>query len=179
MQVWCRAYVPEAISVPTVKRTSLPYDKWVRDGHMVATPGEVIDYDYIEKDLASVLGRFNVQDIAYDPWNAGQLVNNMTRDGAPMIEFRQGIPSFNSPCKELERRVIGRELAHGGNPMLAWMAGNVVIRSDVNENIAPDRKKSPGKIDGMVAVLMALGRMFAEDDEELIDIPEDYDVMVM
>ena len=80
-----------------------------------------------------------------------------------MVEFRQGIQSYNAPMRELERRYVGGTLDHGGDPVLAWNASNIVARRDVNDNIAPDKKHSQEKIDGIAALLMALGRAMVSD----------------
>jgi phage terminase large subunit-like protein len=101
---------------------------------------------------------WNVQDIAYDPWNAQGLVNNLIADGVKMVEFRQGYKTMSSPSKELEKLVTAHLLRHNGNPVLRWMALNAVILRDPAGNIKPDKSKATEKIDGIVAGIMALGR---------------------
>lgn len=166
LKAWCRFYVPEAVVGPRTERSNIPYRRWVDEGYLIATPGDVTDYDYVERDLRDALSRFNVREVAFDPWNAYDLVNRLTEDEAPMVEFRQGVRSFAAPMRALKRHVEAKTLDHAANPVLAWMASNFVARRDVNDNEAPDRKNSAGKIDGIVALLMALGRIVVHEDEQ-------------
>jgi phage terminase large subunit-like protein len=101
---------------------------------------------------------YRIQEIAYDRWNASQLVTQLMNDGATMVPFGQGYQSMNAPTKELLTLVTGRKLRHGGNPVLRWMASNVAAKQDPADNLKPDKAKSAEKIDGVVAGIMALGR---------------------
>jgi phage terminase large subunit-like protein len=158
-----RCYVPEAQVVPRSERGNVPYQTWAQtldpygQPWLTVTPGDIVDYAYIERDVIASLDRFAVRQIGFDKWNAWDLVNRLTEQGAPMVEFRQGPQSFNGPMKEMERLLASRTLDHGSNPVLSWAASNIVARKDVNENMAPDRKNSQEKIDPIVAVLMGLG----------------------
>jgi phage terminase large subunit-like protein len=165
LKVWGRYYLPEDVVRPRTEKGNVPYQVWADQGLLTLTPGDVTDYAYIEQDIFAALDRFNVSSIAYDPWNARDLVNRLTEREAPMVEFRQGIASYNGPMKELDRVVKAGLLDHGGDPILAWMASNLVARKDVNENVAPDRKSSEEKIDGIVATLMGLGTLMVEEDK--------------
>jgi phage terminase large subunit-like protein len=104
------------------------------------------------------MARFQVKEIAFDPWNATSVSNTLTEEGATMVEFRQGFVSMNPAMKTLEVAIQRRALSHGGNPALAWMADNLVATSDPAGNLKPDKGKSTEKIDGMVSLLMALQR---------------------
>ena len=140
----------------------------------------MVDYAVIERDIAAALDRFQIKAIAYDPWNARDLVNRLMERGAPMIEFRQGVRSYNGPMKELDRVYAGGLLNHGGDEVLAWNASNVVARRDENENIAPDRRNSQEKIDGYVALLMGLGvAMTAEDTSSRYNDPATRDMALV
>lgn len=164
LKLYCKFYVPEMQLRIRSSKGDIPYETWRKQGFLTVTPGNVANYAYIEKDIESLYGRLNIKEIAYDPWNASDLVNRLTEKDIEMIEFRQGIPSYNAPMKAFERHIKGLTLAHGGNPVLNWMASNIIKREDVNENIAPDRKKSQDKIDGIVSAIMALGRLMAYED---------------
>jgi len=164
IKFWGKCYVPENVVIEKTKKGVLPGQRWVDQGYLTTTPGEFSDYAYIEKDIIEALDKFNIEAIGYDPWNATDLVNRLVDSGAPMIEYRQGPRSFNSPMKELERAIKGDFLDHGGNPVLTWMASNLVKREDVNKNMAPDRQNSEGKIDGMVAELMGLGLLLLDEN---------------
>ncbi len=161
---WGRFYLPEGAIAPRSEKAAVPYRTWQKRGLLKITEGDVVDYAAIEQDIAEALDRFDIAGIAYDPWNARDLVNRLIERGAPMIEFRQGTKSFTGPMKELDRLYIAGDLDHGGDEVLAWNASNVVARSDDNGNIKPDRRNSQEKIDGFVALLMALGAAMTGED---------------
>lgn len=151
-------WVPEDNIDARVKRDKVPYDVWVRDGLIEATPGNVTDYDFIREQVNSLAQTYDIAEIAYDPWNATQLAVQLQGDGATMVPFRQGYVSMNEPCKSFERLVMKGLIRHGGNPVLRWMLGNVAVRTDPAGNIKLDKERSPEKIDGIVAGVMAIGR---------------------
>jgi phage terminase large subunit-like protein len=101
---------------------------------------------------------FDVKEIAYDPWNATHIALRLQDEGARMIEFRQGFRSMAAPTRELEKLIVSRKLAHGGNPVTRWMAANVAVAQDPAGNLKPAKDKSTERIDGIVALIMALGR---------------------
>lgn len=157
LKVWPKFYLPDDAVRPRTERGNVPYQRWADDGLLTVTPGNVTDYDYVEQDVKAALTQFNIQHIGYDPWNATQVVNNLMKESAPMVEMRQGAKTFHPPMNELERLLKSGAIDHGGNPVLTWMASNIVARKDINNNMAPDKKHSHEKIDGIVALLMALG----------------------
>jgi phage terminase large subunit-like protein len=140
-------------------RDAVPYDAWVRDGIIEATPGPTIDYQVIREHINVLGARFRIRSIAYDPWNATTLVKELADDGFNMIPVRQGFISMNAPSKEFERRVLAQELNHGGNPVLRWMADNVSVRTDPAGNLKPDKETSSDRIDGIVAAIISLAAM--------------------
>ena len=154
-----RFWVPEATVQLRSKRDRVPYDAWVRDGWMMATPGDVVDYDFIRTDVGELGERFRIQEIGFDPWNATQIAVQLGNDGFQMVEVRQGPRSLSEPCKEFEKLIIAKKVRHGGNPVLRWMVSNVSLRKDVNDNIAPDKSTSVGRIDGVVGTVIAMSRM--------------------
>lgn len=164
LKVFCRFYLPEETVQPRTERNSLPYQMWVDQGYITVTPGAALDHEFIEKDIRDYLSRFDIEEIGFDKWNAIQLANNMIEEGATMVEMIQGPKTFHPAMKELETRVLKKTIDHGDNPVLNWMAANLVARRDVNLNMAPDRKNSLEKIDGMVALLMAIGRMILHEN---------------
>ena len=101
---------------------------------------------------------FDVVDMAFDPWGATQLVQQLQDDGLRMIEMRQGFASMAAPTKELFRLVTAGWYHHGGNPAMRWQASNVITRSDPAGNLKIDKARSVEKVDGMVAAVMALDR---------------------
>lgn len=160
-EVVCRFWVPEENVGERVRRDRAPYDVWIREGWMRTTPGNVVDYDFILAQARADLGRFKAREVAFDPWNATSVSNRLMEEGARMVEFRQGFVSMNPAMKTLEVAIQRRTIDHGGNPVLAWMADNLVATSDPAGNLKPDKGKSGEKIDGMVALLMALQRASA------------------
>lgn len=157
-EVLVRLYLPEAAVVKMRELKRLPTDVWVREGLVTVTPGNVTDYGFIERDIAIDREQFDVKEIAFDRFNSSQIVTNLQNEGALMVGFGQGFSSMSGPCKELERLYMSHQIAHGGHKVLRWMATNVVATKDAAENIKFDRAKSTQKIDGMVALAMALGR---------------------
>lgn len=145
-------------------RDRVPYGEWVRQGHIIATEGNVIDYDVIRAKINELSEHYHIKEIALDRWNATHLSTQLSGDGFHMIGFGQGFQSMSAPTKELERRVLAKELNHGGNPVLDWMASNVSITQDAAGNQKPDKGKSTEKIDGIVATVMAIGRSMEYDD---------------
>jgi phage terminase large subunit-like protein len=153
-------WVPEDTILKRTKEDHLPYEAWAREGWIETTPGNVIDYAFIRHRLGELAGRYGIQEVAYDPWNAMQLVLQLQdEDGFTCVPIRQGFASMSSPSKELIAWVLGKKLRHGGNPVLRWMADNLVMRTDPAGNIKPDKDKSSEKIDGLVALIEAVDRV--------------------
>jgi len=156
-----RCYMPEDVARDPEKRRRdrVPYDLWVEQGWITATPGNVIDYAWIRSDLERLAGELQILQVGYDPWNALQFATECGEElGLDMVPIRQGFPSLNAPTKELLKLVVSGRLRHGGNPVLAWQAANLTIRIDPAGNVKPDREKSRAKIDGIVALIMAIDR---------------------
>ena len=165
---WGRSYLPEEVIEPRTSHGNTPYLRWKKEGLIIATPGEVTDYEYIYRDITWALESFRVQGIAFDPWNSTDIVNRLLNDEAPMMMFRQGHASFNPAIKKLDRLYMTNAIGGLGNPVLSWCASNVVMRLDQNGNYAPDKKKSEEKIDEYVALAMAVGLSISEEDAESI-----------
>jgi phage terminase large subunit-like protein len=141
------------------------YRQWIGDGLIRTTPGDVVDYEQIRADIVEFSRQYRLVDVGFDPWNATNIATNLhERDGIRMFEFRQGAVSMNEPCRELERLVVAGELAHNAHPILRWMASNVAIKTSPDGLIRPDKQKSAQKIDGIVALVMALGRSMIATD---------------
>lgn len=156
-------WIPAENMVERERRDRVPYSTWVRQGLVTATPGNVIDYGYIRNQVNELAALYDVREVAYDPWNATQLSIELMGDGINMVEMRQGFASLSGPSKELLRLVLSQGVAHGGNAVLRWMADNTAARQDPAGNVKPDKAKSTGRIDGIVASVMAIGRAAAAD----------------
>lgn len=150
-----RYYLPE--SAAEDGRNS-QYSGWSHDGRLILTPGQVIDFAYIEDDLRDLSSRFEVQEVPYDPFQATQLSTRLAGEGFPMVEMRPTVLNFSEPMKELEKLVLQGRLHHDGDPVLEWMVSNVVCHYDNKDNVYPRKERPENKIDGVVALIMALGR---------------------
>lgn len=164
--VLCRFWLPRA-AVERRSQMRPHLEAWERDGWLTVTDGDVIDYDAIRHQVDLDAQRFSVREIAHDPWNATQLVQQLSDGGLTVWPIRQSITALTGPSKELERMLGDRLLRHGGNPVLRWMADNVVATSDSAGNIKPDRKKSTEKIDGIAALVDAIAAATRERDAAL------------
>jgi phage terminase large subunit-like protein len=156
-------WIPEMKAQDKIKSDQVPYDYWRNQGLMTWTPGNSVDYAFVRKDIVDSFKENKGKEIAMDPWNATQLMTQLAEeDGLPVVEFRQGYASMSPACKELERRILGRTIRHNGNPMLRWMIGNCMTQMDPAGNIKIDKAKSSNRIDGVVGMVMALGRASLE-----------------
>lgn len=153
-----RFWVPETAMIERSRSQRVPYDAWVREGYITAIPGDVIDYAYIYDQVDRDAQRFDVQEIAFDRWGAAEIYVRMAQAGIEMVAMGQGFASMSSPMKTLEKLVMAKALAHGGHPVLTWNVHNLVAATDPAGNIKPDKRKSVEKIDGAVALIMALDR---------------------
>ena len=155
-------WVPEdTVAQRDTPRT--PYRKWIADGAMLTTPGNQTDYDFIETQVKKATDQYQIEKLGFDPWNATQVVHHLMDDGAPMIEFRQGYASMAAPSKDIDRLFHSGKLEHGSHPVLEWMFGNATYRKDPAGNIKPDKERAAEKIDGVVASVMGVGLMSANE----------------
>ena len=151
-------WLPEDTLELRCRRDHVLYDVWQKQGFIQTTEGNVIHYGFIEKFIERLGETYHIREIAYDRWNATQMVQNLEDMGFTMVPFGQGFKDMSPPSKELFKLLMEGNIIHGGNPVLKWMAGNVVMRQDPAGNIKPDKEKSVEKIDGIVASIMALDR---------------------
>ncbi|MBE3118850.1 MAG: terminase large subunit [Candidatus Atribacteria bacterium] len=151
-------WIPAASLERRSRASGVPFADWASAGYVEETAGTVVDYTRIRAKVVELCSLYAVQTVAFDPYNATMLTQMLANDdGIPMAQFRQGFLSMNAPAKELEKLVLSGQLAHGGNPVLRWMASNVAVRTDPAGNIKPDKENSGDKIDGIVALVMAIG----------------------
>ena len=159
---WC----PEQSAELRGRKYKLPYDEWISDGYIKATEGDVQDYAYIRDDINHIIKDYDLQSIAFDRWNSSQLIIQLSQqDGIPMSQFGQGYRSMSAPSKELEKMVLKKEINHLRNPVLRWQCENVQLQTDPAGNIKINKKKSSEKVDGMVALVMAIGEWMTDETE--------------
>ncbi len=151
-------WLPEDTLNLRVRRDHVMYDKWEKQGLLHTTEGNVVHYGFIEQYILKLGERFNIREIAYDRWNATMMVQALQDDGFTMVPFGQGFRDMSPPTKELMRLVLERKIYHGGHPVLRWNMDNAFVRTDPAGNLKIDKEKSTEKVDGAVALVMALDR---------------------
>jgi phage terminase large subunit-like protein len=156
-----RFYIPEELVADKEDFDKVPYSAWIDEGLIYATPGNVIDYDYIEADIKNMAERFEIVEFCFDPYHAQELVNHLTDAGINMIPIRQSYAMMSPMCGAYEQKVLSVQMAHNNNPVMNWMISCVEMKSDRQGNIMPmkPRRGAGGKrIDGVVANVMSCGR---------------------
>ena len=167
--VLARFFKPAALIKAHGERDKLPYKKWVDQGAIIATPGNVVDYAFIQEQIYRDAERFRIAHagkanceageggIAIDRWNATETAVKLGHEGLPVVFFGQGFASMSDPSKQLERQVMSNGFHHGGHPVLKRHAQVVAIETDPAGNIKPAKNKSTERIDGVVSLVMAMG----------------------
>ena len=158
-------WLPEETLELRVRRDHVNYDLWEQQGYIQTTEGNVVHYGYIEKFIEKLGERFNIREIAFDRWGAVQMVQNLEGMGFNVVAMGQGFASMSPPTKELMKLTLEKKIAHGGHPVLRWNMDNILIRQDPAGNIKADKAKSTEKIDGAIALIMALDRAIRCEDE--------------
>jgi phage terminase large subunit-like protein len=154
-------YAPESAAEDNDK-----YRDFASAGFLTLTPGNMTDYAFIEAEIVNLAGKVDLQDVAFDDWQANYLITRLTDSSIPVVDFNQTVRNMSQPMKEVEARVLNRTLWQDGNPMMTWMIGNVSAKIDAKENIYPRKENESDprcKIDGPVALIMAAGRFLAAD----------------
>ncbi len=170
-------WVPSGTIDKRAEDRAVPYDQWEELGLIRRTEGGATDYDAIETfilgdDDAGIEGlrhEFEIVEIAYDRMFAGQIIQHLEAHELTCVSMGQGMYGMAAPCRELERLVLKQEIAHEGNPVMTWMISNTSVKTDEHDNkkpIKPDSRKDMRKIDGVVAMLMAIGRMISNEPED-------------
>lgn len=151
-------WVPEDKIPKKVRQTGVPYDQWKAKDFIMATPGNIIDYQYILNYVEEIGDKYHIMEIAYDRWGSNMVIERLEEMGLTVVPFGQGFSSMSAPTKMLYELLMKGEIAHGGNPVLRWMAGNVQVDTDPAGNIKVTKRRATGKVDGIVASIMALDR---------------------
>jgi len=141
------------------RRDRLPYTTWIRQGFITATDGNVTDYAAIRARIVNDLAkRFKIEEMAFDPYGATEMITKLMEHRLSMVEFRQNIQTFNEPTQKLEALIVSRRIEHGGHPVLRAHAAATTVKTDANENVRPVKDRNAGRIDGIVALIMAISR---------------------
>ena len=158
------AWVPEAAAEKTRSRM-VNYMPWINSGLMQMTEGDTADHEAIEKSILELAATYEIQELAVDPYHSAQLVQHLEAAGITCVKVAVSYKNMNPAMRELWRMVKQHKVHHGHNPMLTWMAHNLVARKDLYDNVLPDKKKSTGKIDLMSALCLGINRMMANQGE--------------
>ena len=166
LDVLSRFYLPGDGLADRERRDRVPYGRWAKEGHVVLTPGDVTDYEFIRRDIEEFTKKYRVRMVAVDPFNATHLTNQLDGAGIPVNRYRQGFAGMNAPCRLLENKLANQTLRHQ-NPVLDWQANNVAIRQNAEGQIRPLKPKagSTERVDGILALCMALGA-WSEDGQK-------------
>lgn len=158
--VLAQFFVPAENIRQRATRDKVPYDEWARQGFLIPTPGNVVDYDAVRRELNLWGEEFDVREIGYDPWNAIDLVTRLKdQDGFTCVPIRQGFASLSAPTKSLEAAILSQRLRHDGHPVLRWCIGNIAVEFDSAGNLKLSKKVSTERIDGAAALVNAVDRM--------------------
>lgn len=165
------AWIPDENMKERVLRDKVPYDRWVNQKYLHATPGNVIDYDFVEARLLAANQQYDIVTLGSDPWNSRMLTQRLMREGMEVVEIPQNMKHLSPSMKMIERLMKSGQFTHEKNPLARWCWGNVVVAVDGNENIKPMKNKSTERIDLIVAMInaMATAMLFEEDSLSVYD----------
>lgn len=161
-----RYWIPEDNMRERARKDRVPYVDWYRDGHIRSSPGNVIDYDFIEAEIIKISEVVQIEILQYDRWNAANITNHLTDHGINVVGFGQGFASMSAPTKMIETLSLQKKINHENDPVLRWMCSNVAITKDAADNYKIDKSKSRERVDGMVALAMAIGGWMVQKPKE-------------
>jgi phage terminase large subunit-like protein len=174
--VLAKFFVPTGNIKERSTRDRVPYEQWSREGHLIATPGNVVDYEAVREQLKDWGAEYDVREVAFDPWNATDLVTRLQgQDGFTCVPMRQGFASLSAPTKSLEKAILAGKLRHDGHPVLRWNIGNIAVELDATGNLKLSKKVSTERIDGAAALVMAIDRM----ERNAVTKPQQFQMMIL
>ena len=159
-------YLPEDV---ILEGGNTRYKAWHASGWLETTPGNVIDFDVIEDDLKDIGREYQILEVPFDPYQATQFSTRMMAEGLPMVEVGQTVKNFSEPMKEVEKLILSKGIEFEMDPVLMWMFGNVTAQLDKKDNIFPNKERVENKIDGVVALIMAINRAMAHQETGSLD----------
>ncbi len=172
LDVFAHFFVPRENAFEREQRDKVPYSAWTSQGYMTATAGNICDYGVVQAYIEEFCKKNNVISIACDRWNSASLMTSLYQQGIPVTGYGQTFSALSSPSKRLETLVASHKLRTGGNPVLQWQSDNVVTIEDGNQNIRPSKKASSEKIDGIAALVMAIGVLDTAEAQQ----DQDYEI---
>jgi phage terminase large subunit-like protein len=173
--ILCRFYLPEsAAELPSKKH----YRPWVESGELTLTAGNVTDYAVVRADIVELHKKYNIDKLGFDPYNANEIATRLYNDhGIACISVGFTMKNVSEASKAIEVATRKRQLHHGNNSVLTWMAGNTLVKTDEGGNIQPSKKFSAGKIDGIAALVTAQAVAISEPQRN--SIYEDREMLVL
>ena len=163
-EVLCRFFLPEDNMMERVRRDKVPFDVWARQGFITLTEGNIINYAFVLEQIRQDGEDYEIAELVFDRWGSQKITTDLQDIGfevegkKTLVQFGQGFASMSSPTKEVETMVMSETIAHGANPVLSWCVSNVAIKMDAAGNIKCDKEKSVERIDGAIALIMAIAR---------------------
>lgn len=167
IKIVAKLFVSEAAVERRRNQTGGSYDAFVANNELIVTEGNSTDYNVIQNTILECAEIYDIQSIAFDRWNSNSLVQQLTEKGLVLDPFGQGFISMTAPIKNAEVLVKKRQLHHGGHGMLRWMIANVVTKKDDAENVKFSKAKAGDKIDGVIAMIMAIGEMMTMENNDV------------
>ncbi len=165
---YSKFYLPKENILEKQRNDHVSYVAWSKDDYITLTAGDVVDYKYIERDIKKMSEEIEIQELVFDQWNSSQVIVNLQEDtNIECVKFPQTIKFFSPVLKDLEVFINRQEIAHNKHPILSWNISNMTVIRDVNGNMRPDKSTNTQKIDGVVALLMALSRFIANTSSEV------------
>lgn len=162
------SFIPEDKLRERMNTDNMPFDLWVKQGHITTTPGSVVDYSYVEQHIIEMREEgYKIQEINYDKWNAAYFAQNMENHGFTVVEIPQMLKALSGPTKDFRKQVFMKLLLHFGDPVLAWAVGNAITRTDPQENIMLDKSKSKDRIDPLAAIINGFSRAISGEQQDL------------
>lgn len=156
-----KMYLPES-ALMAAKNAQI-YSGWAIAGHIEVMQGDEVDFSAVQAEMLNLHTGADVREVAYDPWQSTQLAQALREEGVETVEFRHIVGNMSPPMRELEAAIASGRFHHNDNPCLNWMAANVVAKPDKKDNLYPNKELPENKIDGMVALIMAMGRAMMTD----------------
>lgn len=167
--IFDKSYIPEA----TVERATIDlYRNSIESGHLIATSGEAINYEYLRQEFMKDFKRFKIPEAMYDPWAAPSFAQDLTKEKVEMVEFRMNTANLSEPTKHLDALIRSGKIRHNGSPLLRWCMSNVVCKEDNNRNVFPSKNERRLKIDPVIAIIMALARWYNEEENDTSSVYE-------
>lgn len=157
-------FMPEDNVEDRQAQDSSAYRKWIEQGFITTTEGNIIDLEFIFQKVLYLKDEYNVVEVGFDPWKAIEIATKLDSEGIKVVQMRQGHSTLGPPSTKFETLVVSNKINHGGNPVLRWMASNTAVIKDANDNIRPDKSQTSARIDGIVALIMGIGRMIVNGD---------------